>query len=207
MMLTYLKNTKDETVQRDVACLIANFAQSRESRRKSTLIEDGALSWIIEKSKTKASTIKLHIEVALCSLAQHEANAKKMVKEGAMWELVRIYRDSSREDLRILAHQILTSSPIFLSELKHVCDELRDIDGTPIYREYNSEMTIENDLLQHINIIYEAVLAAEKENVILATYYKGKEQLADLCTTLLETTWAEELKSKLGVTLKWIKNE
>lgn len=67
--------------------------------------------------------------------------------------------------------------------------------------------TLENDLLQHINTIYEVVLEAEKENIIKTTYYKGKEQLADLFTTLLETTWAEELKSKLGVTSKWIKKE
>lgn len=68
-------------------------------------------------------------------------------------------------------------------------------------------MSIEKNLVQHINTIYKEVLEAEKENVIKATYYKGKEQLSDLFTSLLETTWAEKLKSKLGMSSKWIKLE
>ncbi|XP_010553480.1 PREDICTED: kinesin-like protein KIN-UA [Tarenaya hassleriana] len=115
-----------------VARGIANFAkcESRGStqgtkRGKSFLIEDGALSWIVQNAKTEASTIRRHIELALCHLAQHEGNAKEMVKEGAIWELVRISRECSREDIRSLAHRTLTSSPAFLTELRRLRVDLR----------------------------------------------------------------------------------
>ncbi|KAL1199080.1 Kinesin-like protein KIN-UA [Cardamine amara subsp. amara] len=115
-----------------VARGIANFAkcESRASsqgtkRGKSLLIEDGALSWIVQNAKTETSAIRRHIELALCHLAQHEGNAKEMVKEGAMWELVRISRDCSREDIRSLAHRTLTSSPTFLTELRRLRVDIR----------------------------------------------------------------------------------
>ncbi|ESQ35587.1 hypothetical protein EUTSA_v10006731mg [Eutrema salsugineum] len=115
-----------------VARGIANFAkcESRAStqgtkRGKSLLIEDGALSWIVQNAKTETSAIRRHIELALCHLAQHEGNAKEMVKEGAIWELVRISRDCSREDIRSLAHRTLTSSPTFLTELRRLRVDIR----------------------------------------------------------------------------------
>lgn len=40
-------------------------------RGKSLLIEDGALSWIVQNAKTETTAIKRHIELALCHLAQH----------------------------------------------------------------------------------------------------------------------------------------
>lgn len=115
-----------------VARGIANFAkcESRAStqgtkRGKSLLIEDGALSWIVQNAKTETTAIKRHIELALCHLAQHEGNAKEMVKEGAIWELVRISRECSREDIRSLAHRTLTSSPTFLTELRRLRVDIR----------------------------------------------------------------------------------
>ncbi|CAH2038112.1 unnamed protein product [Thlaspi arvense] len=115
-----------------VARGIANFAkcESRAStqgtkRGKSLLIEDGALSWIVQNAKTDTSAIRRHIELALCHLAQHEGNAKEMVKEGAIWELVRISKDCSREDIRSLAHRTLTSSPTFLTELRRLRVDIR----------------------------------------------------------------------------------
>ncbi|XP_010494172.1 PREDICTED: kinesin-like protein KIN-UA [Camelina sativa] len=115
-----------------VARGIANFAkcESRAStqgtkRGKSLLIEDGALSWIVQNAKTETVAIRRHIELALCHLAQHEGNAKEMVKEGAIWELVRISRDCSREDIRSLAHRTLTSSPTFLTELRRLRVDIR----------------------------------------------------------------------------------
>ncbi|VVA91094.1 unnamed protein product [Arabis nemorensis] len=104
---------------------IANFAlcETRSSTQgtkngKSLLIEDGALSWIVQNAKTETSATRRHIELALCYLGKHEANAKEMVKEGALWELVRISRDFSSEDIRSLAHKTLTSNLSFLTELK-----------------------------------------------------------------------------------------
>ncbi|KAG6467224.1 hypothetical protein ZIOFF_074911 [Zingiber officinale] len=105
-----------------VARGIANFAkcESRASTQGdkagvSLLIEDGALPWIVKNANHEASPIRRHIELALCHLSQHEINAKDMIGEGALWELVRISRDCSREDIRLLAHRTLISSPVVRS--------------------------------------------------------------------------------------------
>ncbi|KAA8522301.1 hypothetical protein F0562_012974 [Nyssa sinensis] len=110
-----------------VARGIANFAkcESRASTQgtktgKSLLIEDGALPWIVQNTNNEASPIRRHVELALCHLAQHEVNAKDMISGGALWELVRILRDCSREDIRSLARRTLTSSPTFKAELKRL---------------------------------------------------------------------------------------
>ncbi|XP_073106144.1 kinesin-like protein KIN-UB isoform X2 [Elaeis guineensis] len=113
-----------------VARGIANFAkcESRASTQgnkvgKSLLIEDGALPWIVKSANSEAAPIRRHVELALCHLAQHEVNANDMISEGALWELVRISQDCSREDIRTLAHRTLTSSPTFQSELRRLCIE------------------------------------------------------------------------------------
>ncbi|CAD5175234.1 unnamed protein product [Musa acuminata subsp. malaccensis] len=110
-----------------VARGIANFAkcESRASTQGnkvgvSLLIEDGALPWIVKNANHDASPIRRHIELALCHLAQHEVNAKDMISEGALWELVRISRDCSREDIRMLAHRTLISSATLRTELRRL---------------------------------------------------------------------------------------
>lgn len=108
-----------------VARGIANFAkcESRASTQgiktgRSLLIDDGTLPWIVQNANNEASPIRRHIELALCHLAQHEVNAKDLIAGGALWELVRISRDCSREDIRNLAHRTIVSSPIFQTELR-----------------------------------------------------------------------------------------
>lgn len=110
-----------------VARGIANFAkcESRASTQgtktgRSLLIDDGALPWIVQNANIEASPIRRHIELALCHLAQHEVNAKDMISGGALWELVRISQDCSREDIRTLAHRTLTSSPAFQAEMRRL---------------------------------------------------------------------------------------
>lgn len=110
-----------------VARGIANFAkcESRASSQglksgRSLLIEDGALPWIVQNANNEAAPIRRHIELALCHLAQHEVNAKDMINGGALWELVRISRDCSREDIRTLARRILHSSPTFRAEMRRL---------------------------------------------------------------------------------------
>ncbi|TYI11675.1 hypothetical protein ES332_A09G223900v1 [Gossypium tomentosum] len=110
-----------------VARGIANFAkcESRASAQgsktgRSLLIEDGALPWIVQNANNDVSPIRRHIELAVCHLAQHEVNARDMITGGALWELVRISQDCSREDIRTLAHRTLTSSPTFLAELRRL---------------------------------------------------------------------------------------
>ncbi|KAK9266125.1 hypothetical protein L1049_010772 [Liquidambar formosana] len=110
-----------------VARGIANFAkcESRASTQgtktgRSFLIEDGALPWIVQNANSEAPPIRRHIELALCHLAQHEVNAKDMISGGALWELVRISRDCSREDIRSLARRTLTSSPTFRAEMRRL---------------------------------------------------------------------------------------
>ncbi|PWA40370.1 Armadillo [Artemisia annua] len=114
-----------------VARGIANFAkcESRASSKgtkngRSLLIEDGALPWIVQNANNEASIIRRHIELALCHLAQHEVNTRDMVSGGALWELVRISRDCSRDDIRSLARRTLTSSQTFLSELSRLRIEI-----------------------------------------------------------------------------------
>uniref|UniRef100_A0A7N0TCF7 Kinesin-like protein n=1 Tax=Kalanchoe fedtschenkoi TaxID=63787 RepID=A0A7N0TCF7_KALFE len=106
---------------------IANFAkcESRASTQgrktgRSFLIEDGALPWIVQNANNEVAPIRRHIELALCHLAQHEVNAKDMINGGALWELVRISRDCSREDIRSLAHRTLSGSPTFRSEMRRL---------------------------------------------------------------------------------------
>ncbi|KAL8520403.1 hypothetical protein ACS0TY_011070 [Phlomoides rotata] len=110
-----------------VARGIANFAkcESRASTQgtksgRSVLIEDGALPWIIQNANNEASPIRRHIELALCHLAQHEVNARDMINGGALWELVRVSRDCSREDIKALALRTLKSSSSFQAELKRL---------------------------------------------------------------------------------------
>ncbi|VAH98539.1 unnamed protein product [Triticum turgidum subsp. durum] len=106
---------------------IANFAkcESRAATQgnkvgRSLLVDDGALPWIVKNANNEAAPIRRHIELALCHLAQHEVNAKDIVSEGALWELVRISRDCSREDIRMLAYRTLTSSPTLQSEMRRL---------------------------------------------------------------------------------------
>ncbi|KAJ6872670.1 hypothetical protein NC651_031714 [Populus alba x Populus x berolinensis] len=110
-----------------VARGIANFAkcESRASTQglksgRSLLIEDGALPWIVQNANNEAAPIRRHIELALCHLAQQEVNAKEMISGGALWELVRISRDCSREDIRTLARRTLNSSSTFRSEMRRL---------------------------------------------------------------------------------------
>ncbi|PHT57977.1 Armadillo repeat-containing kinesin-like protein 2 [Capsicum baccatum] len=85
-------------------CAVSNIV-IRSKTGKSLLIEDGILPWIVRNANNEASPIRRrHIELALCHLAQHEINAKDMIKGGALWELVRISRDCSRDDIRTLAY-------------------------------------------------------------------------------------------------------
>ncbi|XP_044503476.1 kinesin-like protein KIN-UB isoform X2 [Mangifera indica] len=110
-----------------VARGFANFAkcESRAATQgiksgRSLLIEDGALPWIVQNANDEAAAIRRHLELALCHLAQHEVNAKDMISGGALWELVRISRDCSRDDIRNLALRTLSSSPIFKAEMRRL---------------------------------------------------------------------------------------
>lgn len=53
-----------------------------------------------------------------------EINAKDMISGGALWELIRISRDCSRDDIRSLARRTLTSSPTFQAEMRRLRIEL-----------------------------------------------------------------------------------
>ncbi|XWS77181.1 hypothetical protein CRYUN_Cryun01aG0239500 [Craigia yunnanensis] len=114
-----------------VARGIANFAkcESRASTNgiksgRSLLINDGALPWIVQNANNDAAPIRRHIELALCHLAQHEVNAKNMISGGALWELVQISRDCSREDIKSLARRTLNSSPVLRAEMRRLRIEL-----------------------------------------------------------------------------------
>ncbi|MCO5561042.1 hypothetical protein L7F22_014663 [Adiantum nelumboides] len=106
---------------------VANFAkcESRaaaqgQRKGKSLLIEDGALPWVVANANTDASPVRRHIELALCHLAQHEVNTIDLVEAGGLWELVRVSKECSREDIRSLARRTLTASATFQAELRKV---------------------------------------------------------------------------------------
>ncbi|EFJ27218.1 hypothetical protein SELMODRAFT_95685 [Selaginella moellendorffii] len=120
--------TRHPDVLAQVARGIANFAKC-ESRAptnaghrvgRSLLIEDGALPWIVANANNESSPIRRHIELALCHLAQHEVNARDLATGGALWELVRISRECSREDIRNLAQKTLNASSVFQAELRRL---------------------------------------------------------------------------------------
>ncbi|KAI5082099.1 hypothetical protein GOP47_0001842 [Adiantum capillus-veneris] len=101
---------------------LANFAKC-ESRRalqecqiKSLLLEEGALPWIVKNANNGAELICRHIEMALCHLAQNESNAEDLVTGGAFPELVRISRESAKEDVRNLAYRLVCASPVLQAE-------------------------------------------------------------------------------------------
>lgn len=97
-----------------VARGIANFAKCESrgitqghKKGRSKLMEDGALIWLIANSSTTSSSIRRHIELALCHLAQNEENVSDFISSGGMEELARISVESTREDIRILAKKML----------------------------------------------------------------------------------------------------
>ncbi|KAH7296837.1 hypothetical protein KP509_26G041100 [Ceratopteris richardii] len=125
--LLIMSQSRHVDVLAQVARGFANLAKcesraSAQGQRKgrSLLIESGALPWVVSNANVDAANIRRHIELALCHLAQHEANAKDLLESGALWELVRISRDCSREDIKNLARRTLTSSSAFQAELKRM---------------------------------------------------------------------------------------
>lgn len=118
-LLEMLKSEHTEVISQ-VARGIANFAKC-ESRAiiqghrkgKSLLIEDGVLYWMVSTSTAFPASTRRHMELALCHLAQNEDNASDIISSGAIKELVRISKESSREDIRNLAKKALNSIPDF----------------------------------------------------------------------------------------------
>ncbi|XP_020578921.1 kinesin-like protein KIN-UA [Phalaenopsis equestris] len=108
-----------------VARGIANFAKC-ESRSinlghwngRSLLIEDGALNWLVANCSVYADSTRHHMELALCHLAQNEENALDVIQSGGIKELLRISKESSREDICKLAKKALKSNSAFLVELQ-----------------------------------------------------------------------------------------
>ncbi|XP_038885517.1 kinesin-like protein KIN-UC [Benincasa hispida] len=103
-----------------VARGMANFAkcESRgivQGRKKgrSLLMEDGALTWLINNSHTSSASTRRHIELALCHLAQNEENAADFISSEGVKELERISRESNKEDIRNLARKMLRQNPTF----------------------------------------------------------------------------------------------
>ncbi|KAH7282645.1 hypothetical protein KP509_35G041600 [Ceratopteris richardii] len=102
-----------------VARGLANFAKCESravargnKRERSLLIDDGALPWIVSNANSEAPTVRRHLELALCHLAQH-VNARDLIDANALSELLRISTEGSREDIRSLASRTLGASAIF----------------------------------------------------------------------------------------------
>ncbi|KAK7346669.1 hypothetical protein VNO80_21192 [Phaseolus coccineus] len=123
---------KHPDVHTQVARAIANFAKceskaSIQGRKvgRSSLIVDGLLPWIVQNASNEVSLVRRDIEIALCHLAKHEANARDMISGGAIGELVRVSRNCSRVDIRILARETLISNPAFQPEIRRSVETQR----------------------------------------------------------------------------------
>ncbi|KAF8720385.1 hypothetical protein HU200_023888 [Digitaria exilis] len=104
---------------------IANFAkcESRvisQGHRKgrSLLIEEGVLTWMVANSTRFSASTRRHIELTFCHLAQNDGNTCDIIASGGIKELLRISRESPREDARNLAKKALDSNPAFLKEVQ-----------------------------------------------------------------------------------------
>ncbi|XP_030473054.2 kinesin-like protein KIN-UC [Syzygium oleosum] len=112
----------DVTAQ--IARGFANFAKC-ESRAviqghrkgRSLLMEDGALEWLLANSDCASTSIKRHIELALCHLAQNKDNWRDFMSSGAVKRIQRISVESSREDIRNLAKKTLKLFPTHQTDL------------------------------------------------------------------------------------------
>ncbi|GAB4836412.1 hypothetical protein Ancab_001324 [Ancistrocladus abbreviatus] len=108
-----------------VARGLANFAKC-ETRQviqglqkgQSLLVDDGALTWLIENSSSTSDSTRRHIELALCHLAQNEDNTRDFVSTGGLKEVIRISSESAREDIRNLAKKTLKLNPTFQAQLR-----------------------------------------------------------------------------------------
>ncbi|KAH0466197.1 hypothetical protein IEQ34_006300 [Dendrobium chrysotoxum] len=125
--LLAMVRSRHNNVISQVARGIANFAKC-ESRSinqghwkgRSLLIEDGALDWLVANCTTFIDSTRHHIELALCHLAQNVENALDVIESGGIKELLRISKESSREDICKLAKKALKSNSAFLMELQQL---------------------------------------------------------------------------------------
>ncbi|KAG0493751.1 hypothetical protein HPP92_004745 [Vanilla planifolia] len=103
----------DPQTLRMIAGAIANLCGNGNWKGRSLLIEDGALHWIVANCTAFTDRTRHHMELALCHLAQNEDNAFDIMESGAIRELLRISKESSREDICKLARKALNSNPSF----------------------------------------------------------------------------------------------
>lgn len=76
-------------------------------------------AWLVQSLSLSSFDFLWFIMFIDC-LVGAEVNAKEMISGGALWELVRISKECSREDIRSLAHRTLSSSPVFRSEIRRL---------------------------------------------------------------------------------------
>jgi len=72
---------------------------------------------VANSTRFSAST-RRHIELAFCHLAQNEDNTCDIIASGGIKELLRISRESPRDDARNLAKKALDSNSAFLREVQ-----------------------------------------------------------------------------------------
>ncbi|KAG0501809.1 hypothetical protein HPP92_001881 [Vanilla planifolia] len=69
--------------------IIANLCVAMETDWSIVFNRRWSISLIVKNANNEVSPMS-YIELALCHLAQHEVNAKDMICEGALWELVHL---------------------------------------------------------------------------------------------------------------------
>ncbi|GFP82281.1 armadillo repeat-containing kinesin-like protein 2 [Phtheirospermum japonicum] len=124
LLATTATDAEDPQTLRMVAGAIANLCGNGADIRFCSSNLNNALSYIdpwIYVYSDKLQT-RLRSEGGIKALL--EVNAKDMIGGGALWELVRISRDCSRDDIRALARRTLTSSATFQAEMRRLRIEL-----------------------------------------------------------------------------------
>ncbi|KAF3660362.1 hypothetical protein FXO38_12183 [Capsicum annuum] len=82
------------------------LSQVVQKTRHSSLIEDGALIMVVQNSN----------KLALHYLAELEIYTRDMISGGALWELIHISRDYSRDDISIMDYAKMTRSILSASQ-------------------------------------------------------------------------------------------
>ncbi|GAB4855921.1 Beta-galactosidase 8 [Ancistrocladus abbreviatus] len=70
-LLMLLRSSKHITILKVASSAIDNLAMNGLQKGRSFLVDDGALTWLIENSSSTSDSTRPHIELALCHLAQN----------------------------------------------------------------------------------------------------------------------------------------
>ncbi|KAL0397792.1 UNVERIFIED_CONTAM: Kinesin-like protein KIN-UB [Sesamum calycinum] len=118
-------DAEDPQTLRMVAGAIANLCGN--DKLQTRLRSEGGIKALLGMVRCRHPDVLSQVARGIANFAKcesrassQEVNAKDMISGGALWELVRISRDCSREDIRALARRTLASSSTFQAEMRRL---------------------------------------------------------------------------------------